>query len=109
AHVRAGLRRRHHRRSPIVRRGVTMQANRPHEPAYGGIPTVSDLPLVLDPSDLAGVDVAIVGAPIDETVSNRPGSRYGPRAIRAADDSARVPPSRPHMWLPPPPTAPAPA
>jgi agmatinase len=76
-----------------------MQANRPNEPAYGGIPTFSKLPLVLDPADLAGVDVAIVGAPIDETVSNRPGSRYGPRAIRAADDSAGVPPSRPHMWL----------
>ena len=75
-----------------------MQANRPHEPSYGGIPTFSKLPLVLDPSDLAGVDVAIVGAPIDETVSNRPGSRYGPRAIRAADDSAGVPPSRPHMF-----------
>jgi agmatinase len=76
-----------------------MQANRPNEPAYGGIATFSKLPLVLEPDGLEGVDVAILGAPFDETVSNRPGSRYGPRAIRAADDSAGVPPSRPHMWL----------
>ena len=76
-----------------------MQANRPNEPSYGGIATFSKLPLVLDPAELAGVDVAILGAPFDETVSNRPGSRYGPRAIRAADDSTGVPPTRPHMWL----------
>src|SRR4029078_825298 len=82
-----------------LRRDVTRQANPPPEPPDGGIPPFSKLPLVLDPSDLAGVDVAIVGAPIDETVSNRPGSLYGHGAIRAADDSAGVPPSRPHMWL----------
>ena len=29
-------------------------------------------------------DAAIVGAPVDELVSDRPGTRYGPRAIRAA-------------------------
>jgi agmatinase len=59
---------------------------RPGEPAYAGAgATFSKLPLVLDPKDLAGVDVAIVGAPIDETVTNRPGARYGPKAIRLAD------------------------
>jgi len=30
------------------------------------------------------VDVAIVGAPTDDLVSDRPGARFGPRAIRAA-------------------------
>jgi agmatinase len=30
------------------------------------------------------VDVAIVGAPMDDLVSDRPGARFGPRAIRAA-------------------------
>ena len=34
--------------------------------------------------DLTGVDVAIMGVPADLTVSNRPGSRFGPRSIRAA-------------------------
>ncbi|MGZ4431710.1 MAG: agmatinase, partial [Gaiellales bacterium] len=76
-----------------------MQTNRSGEPGFAGIATFSKLPLVLEPAGLRGVDVAIVGAPMDETVSNRPGSRFGPRAIRAADDSAGVPPRRPHMLL----------
>jgi agmatinase len=32
----------------------------------------------------AGADVAIVGAPLDEGTSSRPGARFGPRAIRMA-------------------------
>ena len=34
--------------------------------------------------DLNGVDVAIGGAPFDTAVTNRPGTRFGPRAVRAA-------------------------
>ena len=34
--------------------------------------------------DLAGVDLAVVGVPFDTATSNRPGCRFGPRAIRAA-------------------------
>ena len=34
--------------------------------------------------DLAGVAVAIWGVPFDGATSNRPGARFGPRAIRAA-------------------------
>ena len=34
--------------------------------------------------DLTGADVAILGVPADLTVSNRPGTRFGPRSIRAA-------------------------
>ena len=34
--------------------------------------------------NLAGVDVAIWGVPFDGATSNRPGARFGPRAIRAA-------------------------
>lgn len=34
--------------------------------------------------DLAGVDVAVMGVPLDTTVTNRPGTRFGPRAVRAA-------------------------
>jgi agmatinase len=73
--------------------------NRDGEASFAGMPTFAKLPLVLDPGELAGVDVAIVGAPMDETVSNRPGSRYGPRAIRQADEGSGLPPSRPHMLL----------
>ena len=34
--------------------------------------------------DLDGVDVAVVGVPFDTSVTNRPGSRFGPRAVRTA-------------------------
>jgi agmatinase len=34
--------------------------------------------------DLAGVDVAVSGFPLDTATTNRPGARFGPRAIRAA-------------------------
>jgi agmatinase len=42
------------------------------------------MPYTQDPAELAGVDVAIVGAPTDDLVSDRPGTRFAPRAIRAA-------------------------
>jgi agmatinase len=71
---------------------------RPGEPPYAGAgATFLKVPLVLDPADLVGADVAIVGAPIDETVSHRPGARFGPRAIRLADPGGG--PHRPHMDL----------
>ena len=34
--------------------------------------------------DLAGADVAVLGVPFDQAVTNRPGTRLGPRAIREA-------------------------
>jgi agmatinase len=34
--------------------------------------------------DLTGVDVAVTGIPLDTATTNRPGARFGPRAIRAA-------------------------
>ena len=37
-----------------------------------------------DSAELAGVDIAVIGAPTDDLVSDRPGTRFGPRAIRAA-------------------------
>lgn len=40
------------------------------------------MPYTEDPADLAGCDAAIVGAPMDELASDRPGTRMGPRAIR---------------------------
>lgn len=42
--------------------------------------------------DLAGVDIAVTGIPFDLAVSNRPGARLGPQAIRAA--------SVQHAWGP---------
>ena len=34
--------------------------------------------------DLTGVDVAVTGVPFDQAVTHRPGTRFGPRAIREA-------------------------
>ncbi len=56
----------------------------PDKPDYAGLLTFSALPYTEDPADLAGVDAAVVGAPMDDLVSDRPGTRFGPRAIRAA-------------------------
>ena len=54
------------------------------KPDYAGLLTFGTLPYTQDPAELEGVDVAIVGAPTDDLVSDRPGARFGPRAIRAA-------------------------
>jgi agmatinase len=34
--------------------------------------------------DLSGVDIAVTGIPFDQAVTNRPGTRFGPQAVRAA-------------------------
>jgi len=54
------------------------------KPDYAGLLTFGGAPYTQDPAELDGVDVAIVGAPMDDLVSDRPGARLAPRAIRAA-------------------------
>jgi agmatinase len=54
------------------------------KPDYAGLLTYGGAPYTQDPAELAGFDVAIVGAPMDDLVSDRPGARFAPRAIRAA-------------------------
>jgi agmatinase len=56
----------------------------PEKPDYAGVLTFAGRPLADEPAHLEGVDVAVLGAPTDDLVSDRPGTRYGPRAIRAA-------------------------
>ncbi len=56
----------------------------PDKPDYAGLLTFGALPYTHDAAELDGVDVAVVGAPTDDLVSDRPGTRFGPRAIRAA-------------------------
>lgn len=56
----------------------------PDKPDYAGFLSFGGAPLLQDPAGLAGVDVAILGAPTDDLVSDRPGTRFAPRAIRAA-------------------------
>jgi agmatinase len=54
------------------------------KPDYAGLLSFGGVPYTQDPTELEGADVAIVGAPTDDLVSDRPGARFGPRAIRAA-------------------------
>ncbi len=46
--------------------------------------------------DLTGVDLAVTGVPFDQAVTNRPGTRLGPRAIREA--STLQAPDAPYGW-----------
>lgn len=54
------------------------------KPDYAGLLTYGGQRYTQDPGELPGHDVAIVGAPFDDLVSDRPGARFAPRAIRAA-------------------------
>ncbi len=51
-----------------------------------------------DPSSYAGADVVVVGAPFDGGTSHRPGTRFGPMAIRTTDYLPQDA-SRPHIAL----------
>ncbi|MEX6507421.1 agmatinase [Jiella sp. M17.18] len=55
---------------------------------YAGLPTLLDVPYrAIDwaAPDFAGLDVAMIGVPMDLGVTNRNGSRFGPRALRAME------------------------
>ena len=75
-----------------------MKINRSWEPGYAGGATFMKVPLVLEPDELAGADVVVVGAPVDDFVTFRPGARFGPRAIRTGYDAGGDP-RMPHMDL----------
>jgi agmatinase len=62
------------------------------KPDYTGLLTFAGMPYTEDPAELAGFDVAVVGAPMDDLVSDRPGARLAPRAIRGASS-----PPGPHL------------
>ena len=55
---------------------------------YEGIATFLGAPLRQDAAtrpDFGRLDVALVGVPMDLGVTNRPGARFGPRAVRAVE------------------------
>jgi agmatinase len=62
------------------------------KPDYAGLLTFAGVVYTEDPAELAGYDVAVVGAPMDDLVSDRPGTRLAPRAIRGASST-----SGPHL------------
>jgi len=55
---------------------------------YSGIPTLLSAPaFAVDPKapDFGNLQVALMGAPMDLGASNRPGARFGPRALRTIE------------------------
>jgi agmatinase len=54
-------------------------------PSYAGPATFAQCPLLTEPEELDRwqPDVAVVGAPWDDSTTFRPGARFGPRALRA--------------------------
>ena len=54
------------------------------KPDYAGLLSYAGMLWTEEAAHLEGVDVAIVGAPMDDLVSDRPGARFGPRGIRSA-------------------------
>lgn len=55
---------------------------------YAGIPTFLGLPYLPEAAftdDIAGLEVALVGVPMDLGVTNRSGARFGPRAVRTIE------------------------
>jgi agmatinase len=55
---------------------------------YSGAPTLLAapyLPHAADSDDIGGLQVALIGVPMDLGVSNRTGARFGPRALRTIE------------------------
>jgi agmatinase len=55
---------------------------------YEGVPTLLDAPLraeAVQQGRLEGLGAALAGVPMDLGVTNRPGARFGPRAVRSIE------------------------
>ena len=55
---------------------------------YGGVPTLLDAPDrggAAATRDFGDLDIALIGVPMDLGVTNRPGARFGPRAVRTIE------------------------
>jgi agmatinase len=54
---------------------------------YAGMPTLLDAPhrAIVEGTDFSDLDVALYGVPMDLGVTNRNGSRFGPRALRGIE------------------------
>src|SRR5215469_2144273 len=69
---------------PVLRTAIR-QVQRPdgrRTLPYAGVPTFLGLPAA---SGIQDLDVAVIGVPMDLGVSNRPGARFGPRAVRTIE------------------------
>jgi guanidinopropionase len=56
------------------------------QPRFTGIPTFFRVPYE---QDLTAVDIGVIGVPVDGGVTNRPGTRHGPRELRNQSSLSR--------------------
>ena len=63
---------------------ITQPAERLPDTAYGGIQTFLGADVTEPESLPPDTDIGVVGVPFDGAVSRRPGTRYGPSALRSA-------------------------
>ncbi len=73
--------------------GETLRGKVAHAPSFAGAQSFLRRRFS---RDLDGVDVAVIGVPLDTATSNRPGARFGPRAIREASSGMNW--ERPWPW-----------
>ena len=67
---------------------LVFKSNGSRKLPYSGVSTFLGAPYrpdAPDQADFAGLDVALIGIPMDLGVTNRSGARLGPRAVRAAE------------------------
>lgn len=64
-----------------------------YENTFGGAPSFARRRYT---KDLSAADIAVTGVPFDQAVTNRPGTRLGPRAIR--ESSLLQSPDAPYGW-----------
>jgi agmatinase len=68
--------------APSVNDRTISTFSRGHQPAFAGINTFLKAPFVENIHDIGRHQVAVVGAPFDMGTTYRPGTRFGPQAIR---------------------------
>src|SRR5262249_54400525 len=72
----------------IVRLTELKKQPETRQPAFSGITTFGRLPFTADIDDHE-FDLAVLGIPFDGMVTNRPGARFGPNAIRQSSIRGR--------------------
>ena len=89
--------------TPTGTETLTDQAVRNHdakgvffEATYGGALSFCRRPYMTDAAHIGDADVVVFGVPFDSAVTNRPGARLGPRAIRQA--STQLAELDSHAW-----------
>src|SRR4029078_12200710 len=67
--------------SSVVDRNISL-FSRGHQPAFAGINTFMKAPYCEDIRKIGDYEAAFVGAPFDSATTSRPGTRFGPQAVR---------------------------